>query len=282
MVGAHFFLAKVPQHSGAGAHLDIRMLSHQGKSGCAAGNQKGNWQAFGAQLITHGPDRRKGTHDLLLKGARVGLVQMPVISVQPARCHRWGLAQLPVQGQGRLAGDDAGAVHAYVEVNIKHQSNAGRTGRRAQGLQVGRVVHQGGEMGRGKSLDQGHQARNIGAVGLMGQQNVFAPCAGGHLGLGNGGDLELVDASGALHGNDGRELVGFDMGAQAADTAGKLDHALEVVLNALGVEQHGGRSNAVRVGDGVPGCHARGLSMDGSGFAVTRRTSRHQQSDFAR
>ena len=248
-------LAKIPQHRGARADLDVATLRQQCEGGCATCHHTRHRKAVRAQLFAHLPDRREGLLHLHLQRDWTAFTQMSVVSMQPGRNDTRRAADGTVQRGRRVARGDAGAVHADVEVDVERNLQVVVQRRAGDSRQLVGVIHQSGKARARKSLRQGHESLQLWPHRLAGQQDVLATGRGRHLGFRDGRCLELVDARSTLQGDDVRRLVRFHMRPQALHRAGHGNHALQVVFHPRRIHQQGGGADLPGVGDAVPVVH---------------------------
>ena len=140
----------------------------------------------------------------------------------------------------------------------------GRPGKRSDRFGV---IGDRGEASPGKPLHQLHETADVRSNGLVGQQYVRRAATGRHLGLRDGGALEPGDATRQLQADQFRHLMRFHVGTQPLDASGQGDHAPEVFLDAIGINQQRGGRNLGGVADGEPD---RGIRGHGSGCGVER------------
>ena len=115
------------------------------------------------------------------------------------------------------------------------------------------VVNNGGKPGLRKSLGQLHETSNVRTDRLIGQQHIRRAALGGHFRFSDSGAFEFSDAAGHLHPNQFGQFVGFDVRAKTLRAAGNPEHARDVFLDALRIQEQRRRRDLANVGDLVPG-----------------------------
>ncbi len=181
-------------------------------------------------------------------GGEVAVTEVAVVGVQTFERQTGQTADVVDQRRG-LARVDARAAHAQVEVDQDRQPVVARfecLGKLIGGLGI---VHHGAKGRFRIGLDQGHQPFDIRADDGVCQQDITPAGAGDHLGLGDGGTLVLMNASGFEQADDLGHLVRLDVRAQTVDGASDGDDALDIREEAVLAKDQGGGWEVVEEGE---------------------------------
>ena len=115
------------------------------------------------------------------------------------------------------------------------------------------IISNRGKFGVRKGFGQSNEPLNVRPNRLIRQEHIFSVATRCHFRLRDRGALELADAVFHLHANHLGQLMRFDMRPQTLRAAGHLDHAPDIFLNAVGIDQQRRRGDLAHIDYLVPG-----------------------------
>ena len=177
----------------------------------------------------------------------------PSYMCRPAACRPGSVDQQSIELDRAFAGCDARAVHAAVQVEEQAHGDAGLDRLVGQRADRGLVIHDGRELRPRERLHQVHEPLHVRTDRLIREQHIRRPGRRRHLRFGNRGALEPGNALVEMHAHHFAQLVGLHVRPQPLHATRDLDHAADVPLDAVGVDEQGGRWDVSDVFDGVPG-----------------------------
>ena len=180
-------------------------------------------------------------------------MNVPVVHVQARGVQARQRRQQSIELHRAFPRRDAGAVHAAVEIEEQVQRDVGLDRRVGQRADRGLVVHDCRKLRPGERLHEAHEPFHVRPDRLIREQHVGRPGRRRHLRFGNRGALEPGNASIQMHPHHFAQLVGLHVRPQPLDAARDLDHAADVLVDTVGVDEEGWGRDVSYVVDGVPG-----------------------------
>ncbi len=238
--GVFVTITKIPQHGGARTERAVLMRGVNAEGGRSASDEFFDDEALSLQAAAELMHRRKCGLAAFAAHIKVFIMNVAVVGVNAAELQPWRVPDDMHQNRRLIAGHDAGAAHATVDLDEHTQRDIVLLrggGEKADGfLRIG----DGGEGGLRIFKREFGETMRVWANAGHGKQHIAGSSGGTHLGLRDGGGLELNDAELDLSHDERRGLVSFHMRAQPGRTTGDFEHELKIVLDALAVQQQRG------------------------------------------